>query len=77
MPIAVEVLLEAAADLSKIKPGDSYEVTYVVKGLNDDQTGTLTLKDDGTFSQDSFQFGQKPRSSTKLTAVVTDVRPVL
>jgi len=74
----VEFTLDAAVNnLAKTASGDSYEVTYAIKGLTDEQIGTLTLKDDGTFQQDSFQFGQKARSSTKLTATVTGVRKLL
>ena len=73
----VKFQISAATDLSLIGPGDSYEVTYSVKGLKEDMTQSLTLKDDGTFDQDSFQFGTKPRSGTKLTAVVTHVQRLL
>lgn len=52
---------------------DECEITYQVDGLDDPQVGTLTLTSDGKYSQDNYQAGQTPRSSSKLTAKVTDV----
>lgn len=49
------------------------DVTYDVKGLEDTQTGTLNLHADGTFEQNSYQFGSTSSSSRKLTAKVTAV----
>lgn len=49
------------------------EVTYEVRGLEDPQVGTLTLANDGKYTQDDSQSGQTPRSSTKLTAKITDL----
>jgi hypothetical protein len=65
--------IKVTTDKTRIQSGDRYEVTYTVKGLQDDQIGTLTLKDDGTYEQDSYQFGQTKTAAAKLTAVVTDV----
>lgn len=49
------------------------DVTYEVHGLQDTQTGTLNLHADGTYEQDSYQFGQTSSSSRKLTAKVVDI----
>jgi hypothetical protein len=54
-------------------PGTDCEVTYDVHGLEDTQTGTLQVGDDGKYTQDDYQAGQTPKASTKLTAKVTDV----
>lgn len=55
------------------RPAENCDVTYEVRGLDDAQTATLTVQPDGTYSQDAMQFGQTPRSSSKLTARVVDV----
>jgi hypothetical protein len=52
---------------------ESCEITYAVTGLEDTQIGTLTLTNDGTVSQDSYQSGQTTKSSSKLTAKITDM----
>lgn len=52
---------------------DSCDVTYEVRGLQDPQVGTLTLTDDGKYTQDSYQSGQTERSSSKLTVKMTDI----
>lgn len=52
---------------------DSCDVTYMVRGLQDPQVGTLELTEDGKYSQDPFQFGQTKKSTDKLTATVTEV----
>lgn len=49
------------------------DVTYEVRGLTQTQTATLTVNDDGTYEQDAYASGQTPRSSSKLTAKVTEV----
>lgn len=54
-------------------PAQDCDVTYDVHGLQDQQTGTLTVHEDGTYDQESYQAGQTTSSSKKLTAVVTDV----
>lgn len=55
-----------------------WAITYEVRGVEGGpQIAELTLHQDGTFEQDSYQFGQTPSRSTKLTAKVTDVEPVL
>jgi hypothetical protein len=72
----IEFTLEVAADTSLIPPGTQYAVSYDLHGLKDDQTGTITLKDDGTFDQPSSGFGQKAKSSTKVTATITYLHKV-
>jgi hypothetical protein len=61
-----------AAIATGTTPGDC-EVTYEVRGLDDPQIGTLRVMPNGRYTQDSYQSGQTPRSSSKLTAVVTDI----
>jgi hypothetical protein len=55
-----------------VTPGEC-DVTYEVRGLEDAQIGTLHVTPDGRYTQDSWQSGQTPRSSSKLTAVVTEI----
>lgn len=67
----VQWSIRAAWPTDRVK--DTCEVTYDMGGINGGQVGTLTLKSDGTFDQDSYQFGQTARESTKVTARVTEV----
>lgn len=64
--------ITAAWPFTTMTPGEC-DVTYAMRGLEDEAVGTLRLRSDGTFSQDSFQYGQTPRSSTKVAAKVTEV----
>lgn len=67
----VEYTIKAAIG-KDVDPQDC-EVTYDVHGLEDTQTGTLDFHTDGTYEQDSFQYGDTTSSKKKLTAKVTDV----
>lgn len=70
----VEYKISAAVDTDKLKAtGKQYDVTYDVKGLEDTQTGTLTLNQDGTYDQDSFQSGQTRTTKVNLSAIVVSV----
>lgn len=73
----VQYRIVAAVKESALESGAAYEVTYNVLGLEDEQTGTLTMKPDGTYSQDDYQSGSIRSSKTKLTAKVTDVQKSL
>lgn len=61
-----------ASRKEKLEPGAKYDITYDIKGLKDDQTGTLVLEGDGMYRQRE-QIGSTKSSKDKLTAVVTDV----
>lgn len=67
----VEYTIKAA--IGKDVDPQECEVTYDVHGLEDTQTGTLDFHADGTYEQDSFQYGDTTSSSKKLTAKITDV----
>jgi hypothetical protein len=55
-----------------LDPATDYTVTYAVKGGDDPQTNTFTVT--GTdYTYDEQEFISTPRSSSKLTAVVTDI----
>lgn len=49
------------------------DITYEVHGIEGTPVGTLELQSDGQYSQDGYQSGDTAKSSTKLTAKVTDV----
>lgn len=50
------------------------EVTYEVKGFEDGaQVGTLTLRPDGKYEQDNYQYGSTTSSSKKLSVQATEV----
>lgn len=49
------------------------DVTYEVHGLEDAQTHSMTVNDDGTYEQDAYQTGQTSGSAKKLAAKVTEV----
>lgn len=69
----VEFEIRAGWPVDAIPSGGECEVTYELRGASDPQIGTLTMRDDGQFSQDSFNFAQTPKRSSKLTARVTEV----
>lgn len=57
-----------------VRIADPCDVTYEVKGFEDGtQVHTLTVTDDKTYSQDSYQAGSTANSAKKLTAKVTEV----
>lgn len=73
----VRYRMVATVDKAKMEPDATYSVIYDVTGLEDSQTGTLTLKADGTYEQDDFLTGQTRTTKVRLKAVVTDVEKLL
>ena len=59
-------------DTLALDAGRTYEVTYEVKGAEDPITNTFTMTGDSAEVQQE-ESTQTPKSSSKLTAVVTDV----
>jgi hypothetical protein len=71
----VEYQIKVAVDGAKLRAaGKTWDITYDVHGLQDTQTGTLTLNPDGTFTQEDLQMGQTSSSGKKLSATVTDLQ---
>jgi len=70
----IEYEIKATWPLRAVGRGTECDVTYDVRGFKDPQTGTLTIRDDGTFRDGTvFPLGVTPKSSTKPVARVTEV----
>lgn len=69
----IEFDVKAGWPEAAVPRGTECDVTYEVRGFTDPQTGTLTVRDDGTALTDSFNFGQTAKRSSKVTARVTEV----
>ncbi len=69
----VKAAVPNGKDNKLIAPGDTCSVTYRIRGLTDSSTGTLTINDDGTYNADPWNIGQTKKSSSKVTAEVTEV----
>jgi hypothetical protein len=56
----------------QLDPDKTYELTYKIRGGEDPLTNTLEITGDN-YSTDQEELISTPSSSTKVTAVVTDV----
>lgn len=69
----VEFDVKAGWPESAVPRGTECDVTYELRGFTEPQTGTLTVRDDGQYLSDSFNFGQTAKRTSKVTARVTEV----
>lgn len=70
----IKAAVDGGKNTTKVAPGDTCAVTYRMRGLEDTKVGTITVNDDGTYTNEDWSaFGQTKRSSAKVTAEVTEV----